>query len=260
MSSCHQSVHNLPNSQVAKDMKAYRAEASKKINSSPFDIDMNDDGHVPKRSLENVEAIAASSPVLTTASAVAPVTFGASPIDPALHRSSPSQTRDLPIFTPGIQTEASSSSLPPSLRDVSDPSSTSTQSSNASLPTQNPSNGDSNSLNYSSSLPGLSALASVASAPTSHLRYVCPSLRAEDLPDKPVYRLYGAGVGPDRVAIESIQGNTLASRDYNFSQLHEMALFKMTWKQRLTSWDVHTTTAPTRRRTQPAATRMRATA
>ncbi|ODH45767.1 hypothetical protein GX48_08151 [Paracoccidioides brasiliensis] len=121
-------------------------------------------------------------PVLITASALAPVTFGASPIiDPALHQTPPLQTRGLPNFTTALQTETSSSpssSLPLSVCDLSRPSSTSTQSSNTYLPSQHPiSSGDNKALNFSPSLTRLSALASVASAPTSHLRYVLPLIR-----------------------------------------------------------------------------------
>ncbi|KAK2791025.1 hypothetical protein FQN53_007214 [Emmonsiellopsis sp. PD_33] len=110
------------------------------------------------------------SPASTTASAVAPITFGASPIDPALHHTASSNPRDLPSFASAAAAEASSPALP-SVRDISRPSSASTQSSNTYLAGQNPANPSSNGLNYSSpSLPGLSALASVASAPTSRLR------------------------------------------------------------------------------------------
>ncbi|EEH05880.1 predicted protein [Histoplasma capsulatum G186AR] len=95
---------------------------------------------------------------------LAPVTFGASPIDPALHRTSPSRTRDLPNFE-----SASASSLLPSASHLSRPSSPSTESSSPNLRPQHQSKRDRN-LSYSASLPGLSTLASVASAPSSHLR------------------------------------------------------------------------------------------
>ncbi|OAT02489.1 GATA-binding protein, other eukaryote [Blastomyces dermatitidis ER-3] len=115
---------------------------------------------------------------LTSASTVAPVTFGAAPIDPALHRTCPSRAGDVSNFTTRSQIKTSSpsspspssSSLPPSATDLSLPSSTSTPLSHANLPAPYSLKRDSNNLNYSASLPRLSTLASLTSAPTSHLR------------------------------------------------------------------------------------------
>ncbi|QSS66141.1 hypothetical protein I7I51_06994 [Histoplasma capsulatum] len=116
---------------------------------------------------------------------LAPVTFGPSPIDPALHRTSPSRTRDLPNFE-----SASAYSLPPSASHLSRPPSPSTESSSPNLRPQHQSKRDRN-LSYSASLPGLSTLASVASAPSSHLRYVL------------LLAATGVGIGTNRAALDA---------------------------------------------------------
>lgn len=119
-----------------------------------------------------------------TASTVAPLVYRASPIDPTLRAQSASepQARDLSNYTTTSSSEDRMGSLIPTPAEISRPSSTSTQSSNACHPSSgsglhqsvavNDNNYSSSSLHHHSSLPGLSALASVASAPTSQLRYV----------------------------------------------------------------------------------------
>ncbi|KAL2008610.1 hypothetical protein VTN00DRAFT_6804 [Thermoascus crustaceus] len=130
----------------------------------------------------------------TTASTVAPLLFRASPIDPALHSlpSSASQSHDLSSYSTASHSVDSLATSPGAAAaaapGISRPSSTSTQSSSAFAASvgveHNGSNSGSGSdstigSTYSSypvsssippSLPGLSALASVASAPTSQLR------------------------------------------------------------------------------------------
>lgn len=105
----------------------------------------------------------------STASTLAPLIYRASPIDPTLRLPSPAQARDLPIFATAPSADGRAlSPLPPPDHDISRPSSTSTQSSNALRQQQYQQ--QQNNSNFS--LPGLSALASVASAPSPQLRYV----------------------------------------------------------------------------------------
>ncbi|KAJ9269064.1 transcriptional regulator family: GATA type zinc finger [Paecilomyces variotii] len=120
----------------------------------------------------------------TTASTVAPLIFRASPIDPTLHppSSSPAQSRDLSAYSTkpaSIDERSSPRASTAAAAGISRPSSTS-PSSNALQPGEDNrssfgsgSGSDHNTpyhLSISPSLPGLSALASVASAPTSQLR------------------------------------------------------------------------------------------
>lgn len=101
-----------------------------------------------------------------TASALAPLIYRASPIDPALRPPSSQRVQHLPPFTTAPSADdRAPSPLPPVGNDISRPSSTSTQSSSAFLQHHNINNPQ-------ISLPGLSALASIASAPSPQLRYV----------------------------------------------------------------------------------------
>ncbi len=149
-----------------------------------------DTGHRTKAILRNVETTSASTTTIT-ASALAPLLYRASPIDPVLRTSSAQP--DLENYhntTPSIHIENRRTSPYPApatfARDISRPSSTSTQSSNIALlrhheynPEQKPLNGAHHSHtslsqhNHNLSLPGLSALASLASASSAQVRYVC---------------------------------------------------------------------------------------
>lgn len=120
-----------------------------------------------------------SSPSPSTTSTVASILFRASPIDPALRPSSPSasQTHELPNYSQSSSIDSEAASRQPLTDAVAGVSSTASHFSGA-LPEIggiDNSNHTSNGFESSSlgpSLPGLSALASVASAPTSNLRYV----------------------------------------------------------------------------------------
>lgn len=127
-----------------------------------------------------------------TASALAPLLYRGSPVDPILHSGSAQADFEKYNTNPSILVDTRATSPYPApgtfARDISRPSSTSTQSSNFTLLRQH----DYNNLreehrplnsthygqslhsqhNHNLSLPGLSTLASLASASPSQLRYV----------------------------------------------------------------------------------------
>lgn len=109
----------------------------------------------------------------TSSSIVASILYRAAPIDPALKPGSPPhQASELSRFeSPSADTPASQStdtdlpkSFSPVLPDLSGIGKYNSSEYRESFP---------GSVSVSASLPGLAALASVASAPTSNLRYVC---------------------------------------------------------------------------------------
>ncbi|MCJ1368113.1 hypothetical protein MMC16_007252 [Acarospora aff. strigata] len=121
----------------------------------PTDIDSPEEQR-PLLSSHSLSAI--------TASALAPLIYRASPIDPALRPPSSQRIQHLSPFTTAPSADdRAPSPLPPVGNDISRPSSTSTQSSSAFLQHHNINNPQ-------ISLPGLSALASIASAPSPQLR------------------------------------------------------------------------------------------
>lgn len=122
---------------------------------------------------------------VTTASTVAPLLFRASPIDPALHPSPESASRDLATYRTSTPPDGRTTPHLPIIVDLPRPGSRShsTTPPNTLPPpdflgykfTDSGRDGPSGSPGSNLSLPplpGLSALASIASAPTSQLRCV----------------------------------------------------------------------------------------
>jgi GATA-binding protein, other eukaryote len=125
---------------------------------------------------------------------LAPLLYRASPVEHLRSMSTPHSRHDLEKYSHPISLESRCGSpLPtpaPSARDISRPSSTSTQASNGAIvhhhhhhhPYNNQNAHTQPHSSTSISLPGLSALASLASAPSSQLRYVAHT-SAGDRPD-----------------------------------------------------------------------------
>jgi GATA-binding protein, other eukaryote len=121
---------------------------------------------------------------------LAPMLYRASPVEHLRSVSAPHSRNDLEKYTNSISFESRAASpLPASISavsaaDISRPSSTSTQASNAAtgLKQHQYNNQNVHTLPHSStsfSLPGLAALASIASAPSSQLRYVVHNSRGK---------------------------------------------------------------------------------
>lgn len=118
------------------------------------------------------------SPFFSPTSTVASILFRASPIDPALRPPSPSasQTHELPNYSQSSIDSEAASRQP--LTDAAVGVSSTASHFSGALPEVGGIDSHSHSSNgfesssLGPSLPGLSALASVASAPTSNLRYV----------------------------------------------------------------------------------------
>lgn len=123
---------------------------------------------------------------VTTASTVAPLLFRASPIDPALHPSPESAPRDLASYRTSTPSDGRTT---PHLPVIADLPKTKSPPNPASPPNTLPppdfleskftgpsrdtfAGSPGNNLSVPPSLPGLSTLASIASAPTSQMRYV----------------------------------------------------------------------------------------
>jgi hypothetical protein len=117
---------------------------------------------------------------------LAPLLFRASPVEHLRSVSAPHSRNDLDKYSSHIAYESRGASPLPapavSATEISRPSSTSTQASNAAIVQHHQySIQNIHSLPHSStslSLPGLSALASLASAPSSQLRYVAHAMLA----------------------------------------------------------------------------------
>jgi hypothetical protein len=113
-----------------------------------------------------------------TASTVAPILYRASPIDPALRSpaSSDSASRDLASYSTSLPADGRKTPQLPSASEFAhsfgNPDSTPPSTTLPPLDSRQENLGLPRSNSGTTSLPGLSALASVAIAPTSDLRYV----------------------------------------------------------------------------------------
>lgn len=142
---------------------------------------------------------------LSSPSIVASILFPASPIDPALKpASSAHQTPELsrfdsPSVDPSIPRPPSTDDdipkrFSPVLPELS---------SIGKFPSSDYRDNFPGSVSLSTSLPGLAALASVASAPTSNLRYVCIQVERDDEPRDTVSFVEETSCSPTRDAAHS---------------------------------------------------------